>query len=73
LDESQQNPQQLPSLPSWEVNLEKKTKDTYKFLQMISIIGLVGVGGIGKTTSNKKIYHLFHEQYDKSSSLEDVK
>ncbi|CAK9209849.1 unnamed protein product, partial [Sphagnum troendelagicum] len=31
------------------------------------------MGGIGKTTLSKKIYHLFHEQYDKSSFLEDVK
>ncbi|CAK9265644.1 unnamed protein product, partial [Sphagnum jensenii] len=31
------------------------------------------MGGIGKTTLSKKIYHLFHEQYDQSSFLEDVK
>ncbi|CAM6008121.1 unnamed protein product [Sphagnum balticum] len=31
------------------------------------------MGGIGKTTLSKKIYHLFQEQYDKSSFLEDVK
>ncbi len=31
------------------------------------------MGGIGKTTLSKKFYHLFHNQYDKSSFLEDVK
>jgi hypothetical protein len=37
------------------------------------MVGLVGMGGIGKTTLSKKFYHLFHNQYDKSSFLEDVK
>jgi hypothetical protein len=31
------------------------------------------MGGIGKTTLSKKVYHLFHNQYEKSSFLEDVK
>jgi hypothetical protein len=31
------------------------------------------MGGIGKTTLSKTFYHLFHDQYDKSSFLEDVK
>jgi ABC-type glutathione transport system ATPase component len=42
-------------------------------LQKESIVALVGMGGIGKTTLNKKMYHLFHNQYEKSSFLEDVK
>jgi nucleoside-triphosphatase THEP1 len=41
-------------------------------LQKESIVGLVGMGGIGKTTLSKKIYHLFRNQYDKSSFLEDM-
>jgi hypothetical protein len=55
------------------VSLEERAKDVYKLLQKVSIIGLVGMGDFGKTTLSKKIYHLFHEQYDKSSFLEDVK
>ncbi len=31
------------------------------------------MGGIGKTTLSKTMYHLFHDQYEKSSFLEDVK
>ncbi len=33
---------------------------------------LVGMGGIRKTTLSNKFYHLFHNQYDKCSFLEDV-
>ncbi|CAK9860763.1 unnamed protein product, partial [Sphagnum jensenii] len=31
------------------------------------------MGGIGKTTLSKKVYHLFHNQYEKYNFLEDVK
>jgi hypothetical protein len=31
------------------------------------------MGGIGKTTLSKKVYHLFHNQYEKSNFLENVK
>jgi len=63
----------LASLPCHEVALIDKAKDTHILLQKESIVGLVGMGGIGKTTLSKNIYHLFHDQYDKSSFLEDVK
>jgi GTPase SAR1 family protein len=55
------------------VALEDKANKIHCLFQKESIIALIGMGGIGKTTLSKKMYHLFHNQYDKSSFLEDVK
>jgi energy-coupling factor transporter ATP-binding protein EcfA2 len=63
----------MPPLPCCEVALQDKTNAINCLFQKESIVGLIGMGGIGKTTLSKKMYHLFHNQYDKSSSLEDVK
>ncbi len=52
---------------------KKKTNDINNLLQKVPIMSSVGIGGIGKTTLSKKVYHLFHNKYDKFSFLEDVK
>jgi hypothetical protein len=63
----------MPPLPCYEVALEDKANAINCLFQKESIVALIGMGGIGKTTLSKKVYHLFHNQYDKSSFLEDVK
>jgi energy-coupling factor transporter ATP-binding protein EcfA2 len=63
----------MPPLPCYEVALEDKANAIDCLFQKESIVALIGMGGIGKTTLSKKMYHLFHNQYDKSSFLEDVK
>jgi len=63
----------MPPLPCYEAALVDKANAIYSLLQKESIVALVGMGGIGKTTLSKKMYHLFHNQYEKSSFLENVK
>jgi energy-coupling factor transporter ATP-binding protein EcfA2 len=63
----------MPLLPYYGVALGDKANAINSLFQKESIVALIGMGGIGKTTLSKKMYHLFHNQYDKSSFLEDVK
>jgi energy-coupling factor transporter ATP-binding protein EcfA2 len=63
----------MPPLPNYQVALKDKANAINSLLEKESIVALVGMGGIGKTTLSKKMYHLFHNQYEKSSFLEDVK
>jgi len=63
----------MPPLPFYEMALENKVNAINNLLQKESIVALVGMGGIGNTSLNKKMYHLFHNQYEKSSFLEEVK
>jgi len=53
--------------------LEDKANAIHNLLENEYIVALVGMGGIGKTTLSKKMYDLFHNQYEKYSFLEDVK
>ncbi|CAK9873156.1 unnamed protein product [Sphagnum jensenii] len=63
----------MTPLSFYKVSLENKANAINSLLQKESIVALVGMGGIGKTSLSKKMYHLFHNQYEKYSFLEDVK
>jgi ABC-type phosphate transport system ATPase subunit len=54
-----------PMPPCYEVALEDKANVINCLFQKEFIVALIGMGGIGKTTLSKKMYHLFHNQYDK--------
>ncbi|KAH9567676.1 hypothetical protein CY35_03G037500 [Sphagnum magellanicum] len=69
----EKNTPTMPHLPRYEMALEDKANAIYNLLQNESIVALVGMGGIGKTTLSTKVFQLFHNQYEKSSFLEDVK
>ncbi|CAM6011064.1 unnamed protein product, partial [Sphagnum balticum] len=69
----EKNTPTMPHLPHYEVALEDKANVIHSLLQNESIVALVGMGGIGKTTLSTKVFDLFHNQYEKSSFLEDVK
>ncbi|KAH8972829.1 hypothetical protein BDL97_01G012100 [Sphagnum fallax] len=68
-----QNTRPMLPLPCYGVGLGDKANAINCLFQKESIVALIGMGGIGKTTLSKKMYNLFHNQYDKSSFLEDVK
>jgi energy-coupling factor transporter ATP-binding protein EcfA2 len=55
------------------VVLIDKAKDINILLEKESTVRLVGTNGVRKTILCKNLYHLFHNQYDKSSFLKDMK
>jgi hypothetical protein len=59
-------------LPTFEVDLTSHVKNVIMLLEKVPIIGLVEMGGIGKTILSKKVFHSIHNQYEKSSFLENV-
>jgi len=63
----------MPPLPCYEVMLEDKTNAINSLLQMESVVALVGMGGIGEDHFEFKNLSFVHNQYEKSSFLEDVK
>ncbi|KAH8957983.1 hypothetical protein BDL97_07G120300, partial [Sphagnum fallax] len=69
----EKNTPPMPLSPCYAVGLEDKAKAINNLFLKESIVALVGMGGIGKTTLSKYIYHMFHNHYEKSSFLEDVK
>jgi hypothetical protein len=63
----------MPPFSCYEMVLGNKANAINNLLQKESIVALVGMGGIGQTILSEKMYHFFHNQYEKSSFFEDVK
>ncbi|KAH9568577.1 hypothetical protein CY35_03G084900 [Sphagnum magellanicum] len=63
----------LPTLPKHVIGLVEVVANVKQKIVDNHMLVVVGMGGIGKTTLVKKLYHQIHDDFKKSSFLENVK